>query len=92
METICVNARLRQHRSGLIIWLRGKDPQESRVKKSIAAMHSGARGLFLQHNAFMLQRIGDSADAPRALTSFRGLLIAAGISMGFWAGVAQIFF
>ncbi|TGX53505.1 hypothetical protein E5A73_11760 [Sphingomonas gei] len=62
------------------------------MKKSIASIHRGARGLFLQHNAFMLQRIGDGADAPRSLASFRGVLIAAGISLAFWAGVAQVVF
>lgn len=61
------------------------------MNQSIAAIQRGSAGLFMQHNAFMLQRIGDSADAPRALTSFRGLLVAAAVSLFFWTMVVEAF-
>lgn len=70
----------------------GQGPKESDVNKPIGALYRGSSGLFMQHNAFMLQRIGDSADAPRALTNFRGLLVAAGVSVVFWTLIVEAFF
>jgi len=45
------------------------------------------QGFDVRRKTLLLQRVGDAPDAPRALTSFRGILVAAGLSLVFWTGV-----
>ncbi|WP_404338500.1 hypothetical protein AB2M62_06125 [Sphingomonas sp. MMS12-HWE2-04] len=62
------------------------------MKKSIASIYGGAPSLRIHQNGLMLQRIVDYAEAPRSLASYRGILIAALMSLAFWAGVFEAIF
>lgn len=62
------------------------------MKKSVASMHSGVQSLHLRHNAIILQRAANYADVPRSLASHRGIMIAAALSLAFWAGVFEAIF
>jgi hypothetical protein len=62
------------------------------VKKASASHYPAQQGRMLHRNNYMLQRIGDFADAPRALVTFRGIFVAAALLLAFWAYILSAVF
>jgi hypothetical protein len=62
------------------------------VKKAAASHYPVHQERMLHRNNYMLRRIGDLADAPRSLVTFRGIFVAAALLLAFWAYVLSIVF
>jgi hypothetical protein len=56
------------------------------------AHDSAAHSYKSKRNNYMMRRIGDFADAPRSLVTFRGIFVAALLLLAFWAYILSAVF